>query len=220
MTQHRISDRHPIIHSPATKKLAEQIAMVRRRQPNIEPTIESVRSGDDRLLRALILRAQHGDADAALTAIWALRPRLAAVVIARHPVHEWKYAMDEYLTLAYLTIIDVDLDNTTTFLSERIIARTRRRYYRRERSDRATPCTPGTLERIAPLDETIDDTVLANDELSRLIEAVRDGAVTDADWQTLLSVRVTAPVGTATARDRKAASRAARRLSEWIGKAA
>jgi hypothetical protein len=220
MTRNRTNQRRPVIHSSGTKKLAEQIAIIRRRRPDLDLTIESIQSGDDRLLRPLINRAQHRDPDAALLAVWALRPRLAAVVIARHPAHGWNHAMDEYLTLAYLTILDVDLENTATFLADRIIARTRRRYYRSQRADRAAPCTPGALEAIAPLDETIDDAVLANDELTRIFAAVRDGAIAPAAWHTLLSVRVSGPRGTATARERKAASRAARRLSDWIGHAA
>ena len=111
MTRHP-ARRQPIINSTGTRRLAAQIRSLRRRQPTLDDTVHAIRDGDERVLHALVVRAQRGDSDAAVTAIWALLPRLAAVVINRLPIQEWHQGIDEYLTFAYLTIVDVDTRQT------------------------------------------------------------------------------------------------------------
>ena len=144
MTSHP-ARRHPIINSPGTRRLAAQIGSLERRQPTLDDTIQAIRSGDDRVLHALVVRAQGGESDAAVAAIWALLPRLAAVVINRLPINEWHQGVDDYITFAYLTIVDVDQGQSPLLLGDKIISRTRRRYERLRRkgppSRASRPCS-------------------------------------------------------------------------------
>jgi hypothetical protein len=193
---------------------------LRRRQPTLDDTVQAIRHGDERVLHALVIRAQRGDSDAAVTLIWALLPRLAAVVINRLPIQEWHHGIDEYLTLAYLTIVDVDTDRPTILLGDKIIARTRRRYERAMDVDPVVLCEPGILAAIGPADNDVEDRVLATIDLDEVVRAVRNGLLGTTAWNTLLRTRFGGEPGTASVRERKAASRAQRRLVEWSAEAA
>lgn len=129
------SHRQPIINSTGTRRLAAQVRIMRRRQPTLDDTVQAIRHGDEGVLHALVVRAQRGDSGAAVTLIWALLPRFAAVVINRLPIQEWHHVIDEYLTFAYLTIVDVDTQKPPIHLSDKIISRTRRRYERAMESE-------------------------------------------------------------------------------------
>ena len=137
--------RQPTINSTGTRRLAIEICAMRRRQPALDDTVQAIRIGNECVLHALVVGAQRGDSDAALTAIWALLPRLAAVVISRLPIQEWHRAIDEYLTFTYLTIIDVDADKPPFLLGDKIISRTRRRSERALEFDPVVLCEPSDL---------------------------------------------------------------------------
>jgi hypothetical protein len=215
-----ISHRLPTIHSPGTRRLAAYVRTIRRRDPTFDDIVNAIRGGDNRALHDLLGRAQHADADAAVTVIWALLPRLAAVVISRLPIHEWHAAMDDYLSFTYLTLVDVDLTASADHLSDKIVARTRRRI---ERSNEVAPlalCRPDHLSALAPSGDDVEHRALARAQLKALADAVDHGLLDPDSWRTLLEVRFTAEPGTASVRDRKAASRARVRLQEWAGRAA
>ena len=214
------AQRQPIINSIGTRRLDTEICGMRRRQPTLDDTIQAIRSGNDRLLHALVGRAQRGDSDAALTAIWALLPRLAAVVISRLPIQEWHGAIDEYLTFAYLTIVDVDVDKPPFFLGDKIISRTRRRYERALEIEPVVLCEPGMLAAVGPADDDVEERVLAIIGVEELVRAVRGGLLERHAWDTLLRTRFGSEPGTASTRERKTASRARRRLVEWSAEAA
>lgn len=212
--------RQPTIPSPGTRRLASHMRSIRRRNPNLSDTINAIRSGDEHALHELVSGAQHGDADAAVTAIWALLPRLAAVVISRVPVGEWQAAMDDYLTVAYLALVDVDLAVPPDYLSDKVIARTRRRI-ERSRVDRPLVLMqPTTIALLAPFTNDVADRAIARAELEALAGAVSDGLLDPESWHTLLELRFNSEPGTASARQRKSASRARVRLQEWAGRAA
>jgi hypothetical protein len=214
------SHRQPTIHSPGARRLTAYVRTIRRREPNFDRLVDAIREGDNLALHALLGRAQHGNAAAAVAVIWALLPRLAAVVINREPVHAWHAAMDDYLSVTYLTLVDVDLAATADHLSDKIVARTRRRV---ERSNERPPlalCRPDQLEALAPSGDDVEQRALARNELQALQSAVHNGLLGAKSWQTLLEVRFIAEPGTVSARRRKAASRARVRLQEWSGQAA
>jgi hypothetical protein len=219
MTRHA-TRRQPIINSIGTRRLAAQILSLRRRQPTLDDTVDAIREGDERVIHSLVVRAQQGDADATVIALWALLPRLAAVVINRLPIQEWHQGIDEYLTFAYLTIMDVDTEGPPLHLSDKIVSRTRRRYERAVGFEPVVLCGPGMLAAVGPADNDVEERVLAIINLDEVIRAVRGGLIEKRSWETLLRTRFGGEPGTASQRERKAASRAQRRLVEWSAEAA
>jgi hypothetical protein len=212
--------RQPTIHSPGTRGLATYVRTIRRRNPNFDELIDAIRDGDNLALHALLGRAHHGDADAAVAIIWAILPRLAAVVINRQPVHEWHAAMDDYLSVTYLTLADVDLTAPADHLSDKIVARTRRRIERSKKEAPLTLCHPDQLAALAASGDDVERQALARAQLSALTKAVDSGLLDAKAWRNLLEVRFIAEPGTVSGRRRKAASRARMRLEEWSSQAA
>lgn len=219
MTRHP-ARRQPVINSTGTRRLTAQIRSLRRREPGLDDTVQAIRDGDERVLHALVVRAQRADADAAVIAIWALLPRLAAVVINRLPIHEWHQGIDDYLTFTYLTLADVDTDRPSFHLSDKIIARTRRRYERAVEIEPVVLCGAGMLAAIGPADNDVEERVLSGLDLDEVLRVVRGGLIEKRSWDTLLRVKFGGEPGTASVRERKAASRAQRRLVEWSAEAA
>lgn len=218
------NDRKPTIISNGTRQLAKAAQVLRTHHPTLDEDVAGIHGGDEDHLRRLIVRAQAGDQDAALTAIWALLPRLCAVVIQRHPVNAWSTIIDDYIALAYLTIADVDTAESTAFLADKIIARTRRRHERgieRERG-RPIPCDEPLIEALGGCAlHNVEDEVLARLELDELLQAVCDGLLTPGAWRNLIDVRVGRSTDRpATARERTALKRAQRRLKDWRAEAA
>ncbi len=219
MTRHP-ARRQPIINSTGTRRLVAQVGTIRRRQPTLDDSVHEIRAGNERVLHALVVRTQGGDSDAAVTAIWALLPRLAAVVINRLPIQEWHQAIDDLLAVAYLTIVDVDANQPPYFLSDKIISRTRRRYERTTEGEPIALCEPGMIAAFGSADNDVEERVLARVELDELLVAVRSGLLEKPAWETLLRTRFSDEPGTASARDRQASSRAQRRLVDWAARAA
>lgn len=218
MTRH--SERHAIINSPGTRRLAAEIRTLRRRDTALDDTVANIRNGDNHAMQTVITSAQRGDADAAATALWALLPRLSSVVLSRRPPHAWRASIDDYLTIAYLTLLDVDVTAPPTFLSDKIVARARRRYERAERRGPEESQGPEVLDRHEAPHSSVEDEALARIAMHELADAVAGGAVSTESWETLVKVRFQLPPGQASARDRKVASRARQRLTEWLAVAA
>lgn len=212
--------RQPTIHSPGARRLAAYVCGIRRRDPNFDDTIEAIRGGDNHALHVLVTRAQSGDADAAVRAIWALLPRLAAVVIDRSPISQWQPTMDDYLSFTYLTLVDVDLTAPIDHLSDKIVARTRRRFERSTEKARLAVYRPEHLAAVGQSGDDVEKRALARAQLGTLVSAVNNGLLDPDSWQTLLEVRFTAEPGTTSVRDRKAASRARIRLRRWVRRGA
>lgn len=218
MTRH--TERHSTINSPGTRRLAAEIRTLRRRDTTLDDTVENIRNGDNHALQTLITSAQRGDADATATALWALLPRLSSVVLSRRPPHAWRASIDDYLTIAYLTLLDVDITAPPTFLSDKIVARARRRYERAEHRGSAESQEPEVLDRQEAPQPSVEHQALGRIAMHELAEAVVRGAVSPESWETLIKVRFQLSPGEASARDRKVASRTRQRLSEWLAVAA
>src|SRR5262245_42161847 len=110
-----------------TRKLRSQVARLAARDGERAQMFSAIASGDNAALRRAVRRAQDGDESAVLVAIAALLPRMSHVVINRLPAHLWKSAIDDYVTLAYLVILDVQSSELPTHLADKILARTRHR---------------------------------------------------------------------------------------------
>jgi hypothetical protein len=214
------SNRQPTIHSPGTRRLAAHVRTIMRRDPSFDDTVNAIRRGDNQVLHELTRRAQSGDAHAAVLAIWAILPRLAAVIISRLPTYEWHEAMDDYITVAYLTLIDVDTTAPTDHLNDKIIARTRRRVERSMEGERLALCQPNTVAALAPSGNDVEERAVARVELATLACAVDEGLLDPDSWRTLLQLGFASKPGTASVRERKVASRARRQLQQWPGRAA
>lgn len=212
----RYTERHASIDSPGTRCLAAEIRILRRRDPGLDNTVTNIRNGDNDTLRALIAAAQHGDHSAAAIAIWALLPCLTAVVMSRLPTPLWREAMGDYLTLAYLTLLDVDVTAPSAFLADKVVARARRRYERSEHHAPAEHRDTDALGRQEASQPSVEDEAIARIAWHDLADAVRGGAVSPEAWSTLVRVRFQIAPGEATARERQAAHRAMRNLSAWM----
>ena len=76
------------------------------------------------------------------------------------------------------------------------------------------------LAAVGPADNDVEERVLAIIRLDDVVRAVRGGLLEERAWDTLLRTRFGGEPGTASPRERKAASRAQRRLVEWSAEAA
>ena len=221
MNYHDHTGRHTIIDSPTTIQLMARLREIEIRQPDLADAITEVRNGGDGVLRKLVVDAQAGDKDAAIAAIGALLPKLSAVVIRRYLFAEWRGTIDEYVTLAYLTIADIGPHEPHAFLGDKIVARTRRRHERAQDRRWLTTCDKAELEALGPEVEDVEAQALAFLELVDLVRAVDGGLVTKDAWYTLLDVRVgRSPDRTAAPRERTSVSRSQRRLDSWRAEAA
>lgn len=214
--------RHPILNSPTTRQFAEHITALIRRDASIDETITAIRAGNNTVLQRLVQQAQCGDTDAAIVAIWALHPRLCAVVIRRHPVQDWAATIDDYIALAYLAINDVEPTESAKYLADKIIARTRRRHERANEADDALPCEDYILNALRTrASDDVENRVLAHLELEDLLRAIAGGLLTPAAWQNLIGLRIGgSPDRPATELERSSLKRAKRRLDDWRTEAA
>ena len=216
------TDRQPIIDSPTTRQLATHVRTVAQHRGSLLETITAIRQGDNGALQQLVVQAQRGDADAAIVVIWALHPRLCAVVIRRRPVREWRSTIDDYITLAYLTIDDVKPGEPVAFLADKIIARTRRRHERAIEGDQTITCLEPVLEALGAVSaDNVETQVLARLELGELVRAVETGLLTPAAWRNLINLRIARDGdGPTSDLERSSLLRAQRRLNAWRAEAA
>lgn len=221
MTNRR-TDRQPTIDSPTTRQLSTHVQALARHRVRLVREIAAIRQGDNVALKRLIERAQRRDADAAIVAIWALYPRLCAVVIQRRPVQEWRATIDDYIALTYLTISDVKPTEPLDFLADKIIARVRRRHERATEGDQALPCQEPLLEILGAIStDDVETQVLANLDLRDLVQAVEDGLLTQAAWRNLISLRVARDTtGPMSDLERSSLLRTQHRLNTWRAEAA
>lgn len=221
MTQHA-NRRPPTLTSPTTRQLAAHIRAMSSRDTSLDDTIAAIRDGNNRLLHQLVVRAQAGDTNAAISAIWALHPRLCAVVIQRQPTRNWRTAIDDYIALAYLTMDNVDTAESSAYLADKIIARTRRRHERATERDEAINCEEWRLEALGAFAvDNVENQVLARLELDELVQAVADGLLTNAAWHNLISLRIGRSANQPTTDlERSSLMRAQRRLDNWRAEAA
>ena len=180
MARHLIPNPGPYIETALTERFLSRLDRIAHRRPEVAALVVAIRNGDNDRLHDLIRQAQAGDGDAALTAIVALLPRLCKVILRRMPTHLWRSSIDDYLTIAYLTIADIAPTESPAFLSDKIVARTRRRH---ERQQTDPPFVPlAYLERADEECPTVEESAIARLELERLSDALHSGDVRSDDW--------------------------------------
>ncbi|MFT3855701.1 MAG: hypothetical protein QM733_23665 [Ilumatobacteraceae bacterium] len=203
----------PHIPTRTTGRLLDDLTALARREPSIAARVDRIRAGDDAALLQAAVEMQHGDQGAATIALGGLLPRLCAVVIDRHGTIDWKPTIDDYLTLAYLVLLDIDVHADSRHLCHKVLARTRRRHERQASSHRLVP-TPD--ERILEIGPVVDDVEARALDRLRLLEvgaAVRSGCLTARLWQAVVTTSLAPRSGPASDRDRRAAARARRALN-------
>lgn len=211
MTQQRTTAT-PHIPTRTTGRLIDELVILARRDPNVDDRVERIRSGDETALLQAVAQLQHGDQVAATVALGGLLPRLCAVVIDRHRTMDWKPVIDDYMTLAYFVLLDVDVTAGPRHLSHKVLARTRRRHERQTTSRHLVPTHDARLIEIGP---TVDDVEARALDRIRLIDvgaAVRSGYVTPRLWQAIVTTSLAPRSGPASDRDRRATARARRAL--------
>ena len=215
MTQHQVQP-EPFIDTTSTRQLVVHVDDLCVRHLHIRDTIAAIRTGDDEALLALVRLAQRGNTDDALVAICALLPRLCKVVLSRAPIRAWKTSIDDYIPLAFLVILDVRDDEGEKYLSDKIIARIRRRHERSVFAHQPIPFWDEFLIDSGPIADDIENQALARVELANMAKSVRQGVITRADWQIVVDTQLRRPPGVAaTDRERRAVSRARERLNRW-----
>jgi hypothetical protein len=212
---HNLHRHSTYIDTITTRHLRLQAARVLRGDPRAARSFDAVRAGDEAALMGLIRAVQAGDPNAPLVAIQALLPRLCQVVISRLPNHEWKRAIDDYVTLAYLVMLDVSETERLDYLADKIIARTRRRHERQLRAARPErEClVPDNDNLVDPADIEVE--VINRLGITRVAQAVDEGVLRPDQWQLIVSAGVTPREGARTPNERQAIARARRRLLRW-----
>src|SRR5687768_8569626 len=179
----------PPIPTPATRQLRRVIDAMRRHKPELDYHILAIRAGDNERLMEYVRRIQAGDDEAAHVAVWAISYRMCAVIRDRLPRAVWRSATDELLALVFLAMVDVGQDESTRFLSDKIISRARRRYERALGAQRATADREVTTEIVSVAAEDVEDRALARLDLAALGRAIEAGAVSRQAWATIVSAR-------------------------------
>ena len=212
----------PHIPTRTTGRLLDELAALARRAPADDECMELIRNGDDHALMQAIRRLQQSEQDAAVVALGGLLPRMCAVVIDRHSTVDWKAAIDDYVALAYLVMLDIDPDTDAHLLSQKVLARTRRRHERQVGTGRVVPVTHERLVELAPTVDDIEDRALDHLRLLEVGAAVKSGRVSPRLWQAVVAISLTPRRGPASARDRRAVARARQALEHLndCGKAA
>jgi hypothetical protein len=211
MTQLRTSAT-PHIPTRTTSQLLTELHELSRRDPASVDLVEEIRRGQDEALAGVVHSVQDGDPAAATLALAALLPRLCAVVIDRLPILMWKSAIDEYVSLAYLVMLDVDLEHGSEHLIDKVLARTRRRYERHALGRRPVPTPDDRLIELGPIADDVATRALDHIQLLEVAQAVTAGRVTQRHWGAIVAISLAPRTTAATDSDRRAAARGRRAL--------
>jgi hypothetical protein len=215
MTPHQVQP-EPFIDTTSTRQLVVHVDDLCMRNQHIRDTIAAIRAGDDEALLALVRLAQRGNSDDALVAICSLLPRLCKVVLSRTPIRAWKTSIDDYIPIAFLVILDVGDTEGEKHLSDKIIARTRRRHERQVFAHQPIPFWDEFLIDTGPIADDIEDQALARVELANIGRTVVRGVISPAEWQIIVDTQLRRLPGiTTTDRERRAVSRVRQRLTRW-----
>jgi hypothetical protein len=210
----------PPIPTAGTRQLARQAGVLRRRIPQFDEHVAAIRGGDTELLSGYVRRAQAGDADAAQLALWALFPRMCAVIRSRIPRELRKPAADDCLALLYLTMLDVAPDESSLYLADKLVTRTRRRYERSTARRTPTPSSDAEIVAVGPVGDDVEAQALARVELDELCRAVSAGLISERSWHLLVGTQLRDSGDNLGAPARMKIMRARRRLGAWRGLAA
>jgi hypothetical protein len=210
----------PPIPTPGTRQLSRAIDSLRRHVPELDDHVSAIRTGDNELLMEYVRRTQQGDPDAAQIAIWAIFPRMCAVVRSRFPRVLWRAAADDLIALVYLAIIDLDRDEGTRFLNDKLVSRARRRYERTLRLQQSTDEKEVATEVVSVVGDDVEARVFARLDLAALREAIESGDVSERAWSTIISAHFADREQPMPGGERMKLLRARRRLESWRSQAA
>lgn len=207
------------LYTPTTRRLRLYVAELASRDPEIEADVRQILADDHRTLLRLVRAAQRGDENACMVAIACLLPRMTGAIIktVREPMR--RQSIDEYLSLAYLVILDIGRSEPADHLAQKIVARTKLRYERHLRALAPAWVYPSLLlEEPVGTSET-EHEVLSRLDLAHVSEAVECGLISSEQWRLVTG----AGLGTLDApldeRQRQAVKRTRRKLAYWYGKA-
>ncbi len=215
MTHRYVPNPGPHISTPLTNRLLDQLDHCARRSPDVIDAVQRVRDGDDATLQELIRRVQAGDQDAAIITLGALVPVLSKLVLRRYPKLRWDATIDDYLTVAHITICEATFTGRPSHVLGRVLSRTRRRFDRQLENRAAGVIPTAQLDATAdPLD--LEQTAIARITLDDLTTAVRTGKLATSDWELVRAVAAEdGPTRKMTGAERQRLLRARRALGQF-----
>ena len=215
MTHRYVPNPGPHISTPMTNRLLDQLDHCARRCPDVIASVELVRDGDDATLLELIRRVQAGDQEAAIITLGALVPILSKLVLRRYPKLRWEPTIDDYLTVAHITVSEAKFTGRPGHVLGRVLSRTRRRFDRQFENRAAGVVPTADLDVTAdPID--LEQTAIARITLDDLTTAVRAGHLATPDWELVQAVAAEdGPTGKMTGAERQRLLRARRALGQF-----
>lgn len=205
-----------VLNTPATRRLRQTVESIAARDETIRAAVQAVVAGDDRALFRLILAAQAGNQDAALAALAALLPRMTGAIVKTIPNRMLRQeAFEEYISLAFLVIHDIDRDEPPDNLANKIVSRTKRRFQRHLRALRPDWVYPALAVDSPTSDTQTEDEVLTRFDLAHPADAVDNGVVSQESWRLVAAAGLGLVDGPLNERQRQRVARTRRRLAGW-----
>jgi hypothetical protein len=153
-----------VLNTPATRQLRRIAETIAAHDDALRTAIRDVLAGDEHTLLRLVRAAQAGSQNAALAAIAALLPRMTGTIVTTIPDQiRRRQAVEEYISLAFLVIHDIDQREPPAHLANKIVARTRHRYERHLRA-----LNPDWVQPALTVDTPTSSTRTEDEALSRL----------------------------------------------------
>lgn len=205
-----------VLNTPATRQLRRIVERIAVHDDDIRTAILDVLAGDEHALLRLVRSAQAGNQNSALAAIAALLPRMTGTIVTTIPDQtRRRQAVEEYISLAFLVIHDIDQRETPAHLANKIVARTRHRYERHLRALNPTWVQPALTVDTPTSSSRTEDEAISRLDLAHLADAVNNGVVSDDNWELVTAAGLGLINGPLDARQRQTVLRTRRRLSDW-----
>lgn len=215
MTQRSVPNPGPHISTPFTNRLLDQLDQSARRNAHVVAVVERVRDGDDATLLELVRRVQAGDQDAAVVMLGALLPSLSKLVLRRYPKYRWTSTIDDYVTVAHLTVTEATFTGGSDHVLGRVLSRTRRRFDRQFENRAAGVVPTADLDVVAdPVN--LEQAAIVRITLDGLTAAVQSGRLAPSDWELVRAVAAgDGPAGQMTGAQRQRLMRARRAIGQF-----
>lgn len=205
--------------TPTTRRLLRHVEALATRDPDIEAAVRRTLTDDQPMLLRLVRSAQAGDHDAGVVAIACLIPRMTRTIIRTVPELGRRSAIEEYLSIAYLVIVDIDRHEPATHLAHKIVARTRLRYERHRRALAPPWVYPSLLLEEPVADSEPEAEAISRLDLAHMAQAIDAGLVSPQQWRLVTGAGLGTLDEPLDHRQRQAVRRTRRKLAYWYGKA-
>jgi len=129
-----------------------------------------------------------------------------------------KRAIEEYLSLAYLVILDIDRQEPADHLAHKIVARTRLRYERHLRALAPARVYPSLLLEEPVASSETEAEAISRLDLAHVAEAVDSGLVSPEQWRLVTAAGLGTFEAPLDERQRQAVRRTRQKLAYWYGK--